>query len=132
MGQETIRQVIDLNCELVAASKGDQAAAAKRQRWSEVPGWLCVTCLTDEDAGRQQEDYAACCCAIHNLSLVLWEQGIGIKWTTGPVTRDDRFYSILEIPQQSRFVVGLCWYGYPGLVPEQSRRDVQQIIRECP
>jgi len=132
MGPESVQRVIDLNCELVTQAKGPPAAAAKRKRWSEVPGWLCVTCPIDEDQQRQQEDYAACCCAIHNLSLVLWEQGIGLKWTTGPVIRDPRFYDILEIPADSRFVVGLCWYGYPGLVPEQTRRDVEQIVRGCP
>ena len=132
LGPESVQRVIDLNCDLVTQAKGPQAALAKRKRWSDVPGWLCVTCPVSEDRQRQQEDYAACCCAIHNLSLVLWEQDIGLKWTTGPVIRDPRFYEILGIPADSRFVVGLCWYGYPAQVPEQTRRAVEQIVRHCP
>ena len=38
----------------------------------------------------ERENYAACCCAAQNLMLYLWRQGIGVKWTTGGITRPSR------------------------------------------
>ena len=33
-----------------------------------------------EPDGVAREDYAACCCAVHNLCLSLHAEGIGTKW----------------------------------------------------
>ena len=95
LGPETAAAIIDLNAEIVAAKKGADAGEAKRRRWSAVPGWLLVSCDRSDDPLTAQEDYAATCCAIHNLSLALWSHGIGMKWTTGAVTRDPRFHVLV-------------------------------------
>lgn len=131
IGPRTANAIIDLNCELVAEAKGPQAAESKRKRWARMPGWFGLSCLRSEDPLREREDYAACCCAVQNLSLYLWAQGVGVKWTTGPVTRDPRLCERLGIPPTERFVVGLFWYGYPQEIPRQTRRDVGEIVREC-
>ena len=75
----------------------------------------------------QQEDYAACCCAAQNLMLTLWDKGVGVKWTTGAVVRDERFYELLDVDKTVEKIVGLFWYGYPAQNPEQSRREVEEI-----
>jgi hypothetical protein len=31
----------------------------------------------------QLEDYAAVCCAVHNMTLSLHAHGVGSKWSTG-------------------------------------------------
>jgi len=132
LGPETIRMVVDLNARLVTESKGTAAGEAKRLRWSEVPGWLVVTCEKSADGIRHQEDFAACCCAIQNLSLCLWEQGIGVKWTTGAVTRHADFYQALGLHSDQQLVVGLLWYGYPAGIPEQSRHPVDHVLQCLP
>ena len=33
----------------------ERAAEIKRQRWLEVPGWLLMTCLRNDDAQRERE-----------------------------------------------------------------------------
>ena len=81
------------------------------------------------DELRQLEDYAACCCAIHNLSLYLWQAGVGMKWSTGPVTRDERLYELLGIRPDEEIVVGLVSYGYPRKIPRQKRKPVRDIFR---
>jgi len=78
----------------------------------------------------QREDYASCCCAVQNLSLYLSEAGVASKWTTGPITRDQRFFDLLGIDGDQEFVVGLIWYGYPKILPTQSRKDVSEITTE--
>jgi len=122
-------RVADLNAELVRATKGDEAAEAKRRRWREMPGWLVLTCARSEDPAREREDYAACCCAAQNLALALWAHGIGTKWGTGKVTRDPRFLALLGADPAQEFVVGLFWYGFPASVPRQVRRPVTDVLR---
>ena len=132
VGPQTARAIVDLNTRLVAAEKGDEAAQAKHRRWSAVPGWLVVTCLRSTDILRQEEDYAACCCAVQNLSLYLWSQGIGLKWSTGAVTRHPDFCRLIGVNPADRRVVGLFWYGVPASIPEQRRKPLTEILREHP
>lgn len=123
-------RVAELNAALVRASKGEAAAAAKFRRWQDMPGWLVVTCRSDPDPGREREDYAACCCAVQNLSLALWARGIGLKWGTGKVIRTPEFLALIGADATREFAVGLFWYGYPAAIPEQSRTPATQFTRE--
>lgn len=131
LGRETINACLDLVYDMVAAKKDEGAAEFKRDSWSEKPGWLVVTCKTSDDELRQREDYAACSAAVQNLMLYLWKAGVGSKWTTGDITRDDRFYDIVGIPDDE-LVVGLVWYGYPKLTPTQSRSDIDHVLIKRP
>lgn len=117
LAPETAEAVARLNAELVAARKGAEAGRQKLARWQAVPGWLVATCHLADDALRRREDYAACACAVQILMLALWREGVGTKWTTGPVTRHPRFYELIGVDPQAEEVVGLVWYGYPAEVP---------------
>lgn len=132
LGEETASAVVTLNTELVEHAKGKDTAATKQKRWAAVPGWLVVTCHKSSDPLQTQEDYAACCCAIQNLQLALWEQNIGTKWTTGAVTRDANFYELLWIDPALESVVGLIWYGYPDEQPAGHRKPLEQVLVELP
>jgi nitroreductase len=132
IGPETAKAIVALNARLVAEKKGEEAAAKKREKWSAVPGWLAVTCQRSDDSVRAREDYAACCCAIQNLSLFLWSEGIGVKWSTGDVTRHPEFAGLLGFDPAEHDFVGLLWYGYPQHVPPSKRRDVSEIVRRLP
>lgn len=124
------QQIVDLNTRLVTEAKGTEAGRAKRERWSRIPGWLVVTCTRSRDELRQKEDYAACCCAVQNLFLYLWSRGIGMKWTTGPVTRTDAFYDLIWVDPVVEEVVGLFWYGYADEVPVSVRKPATEIVVE--
>ena len=132
LGPETARAVIDLNSQIITATKGPTEAEAKRKKWSEVPGWFTVTCDLADDAFRREEDYAACCCLVQNLSLALWSAGIGTKWSTGDVTRHPEYFKLLNIDPTRQRVVGLFWYGYPAIIPAQTRRPVESFLIEMP
>jgi nitroreductase len=132
LGAQTVGRCLDLCHEIVTAKKGTDAAAFKRRSWSEKPGWLVVTCQRSNDELRQQEDYAACAAAVQNLMLYLWKAGVGSKWTTGDITRDPRFFDIVGIDDASEFVVGLIWFGYPKLTPEQKRRGPEEVLTRLP
>ncbi len=132
LGPETARAVIDLNSQIIAATKGPAEAEAKRKKWSEVPGWLAVTCDLADEPFRREEDYAACCCFIQNLLLALWSAGIGTKWSTGDVTRHPEFFRLLNLDPARQRVVGLFWYGFPAITPGQTRRPVESFLIELP
>ena len=128
---QMISQIIELNAQLVENKKNKAAGDAKRERWSAIPGWLVVTCNKSNDELQQAEDYAACCCSIYALSLILWQKNIGVKWTTGQVMRQSEFYDICWLDRLSQNVVGLLWYGYPDEKPvAQPRRQTQEIVTQ--
>lgn len=132
LGPKSVQAVIELNKRIIAEARGADEAEAKSKKWSQVPGWLVVTCDLAPDAFRREEDYAACCCAIQNLQLALWSAGIGSKWSTGEVTRHPDFFKLLEIDPNQQRVVGMFWYGYPAVVPEQTRHPVEDYLRQVP
>jgi nitroreductase len=131
-GVQTVERIVDLNASIVAERKSTEHGEHKRKVWSEKPGWLIVTCPRSDDTLREQEDYAACCTAIHNFTLYLWKAGVGSKWTTGPVTRDRRLFEIIGADYDAEFVVGLLWFGYPKITPQQSRKPVEDVLTELP
>lgn len=118
LGPKSIEKVCKLNAELVASKKGEVAGEKKLNRWLLMPGWLVVTCAKSEadsgmgdPMGLPREDYAACCCAVQNLCLSLNSQGIGTKWTTGPVNFDDRFADAVGFKSEEEYTVGTIWFG---------------------
>lgn len=132
LGKETVTSISELNKQMLIETKGIEAAERKYKRWLEIPGWLVVTCQKSDDEIRYQEDYAACCCVVQNFMLYLWEKGIGTKWSTGPVTQDDRFYDLVWVNRERENLVGLIWYGYPAEIPQTIRKPLQQVLTELP
>lgn len=131
-GKKTIGRIVDLCAEMVCEVKSAELAEHKRNSWSEKPGWLIVTCARSDDPLREREDYAACCAAVQNFMLYLWKAGVGSKWTTGPITRDRRFFEIIGVDASEAFVVGMLWFGYPKITPTQSRTAVEDVLTRLP
>jgi nitroreductase len=130
LGSVTMRAAVDLAVELEIAAKGERAGPIRRARLEAVPGMFVLTSSRSDDALVDRENYAACCCAAQNLMLYLWWQGIGVKWTTGGITRHPRFCDLLGIDSSKESLVGLFWYGVPKVVPSQKRRPVEEIVTE--
>ena len=133
LGRETAAAITLLNAEAVAAKHNEAKAQEKLARWQSIPGWMVVTCEKSEDGVQALEDYGACCCAIQNLTLALWSEGIGVKWSTGAVTRDPAFYDLIWVDPSREQVVAMLWYGYPAAVPAMDRRkSVSELIVNLP
>jgi len=132
LGAKAVEGCLDLVRDIVTEAKSAKAGRLKAESWAEKPGWLVVTCKRSDDELRQQEDYAACAAAVQNLMLYLWQAGVGSKWTSGPITRDPRFFELVGFDGDDEFVVGLIWYGYPKVTPAQRRRDVSEVYTELP
>ena len=91
---------------------------------------LIATQICSDDQVQKLEDYAACACAIQNLSLSLVADGVGSKWSTGIITTDPKTYEIVEIDPSEEEIIGFIWIGYgtePPLIP---RPLLNTIFRE--
>ena len=132
IGKETADALAHLNARNVEEKKGPEVAKAKLKQWLAVPSMVVATYKKAGDAFREKEDYAATCCAIHNMSLYLWSEGIGVKWSTSKSTQLPGFYDLLAIDADQEEVVGLFWCGYPDDVPVKTRMPVGSIVRELP
>jgi nitroreductase len=130
LGPKAIADCLDLVRDIVTAKKSAEAGEFKAQSWSQKPGWLVVTCKSSDDELLQREDYAACAAAVQNFMLYLRKAGVGSKWTTGDITRDDRFAEIIGFDPATEFVVGLIWFGYPKVTPSQSRSAISDVLTE--
>ena len=129
LGAEAIGSVCKLNVEIVTEKKGEVAGKKKLDRWLQMPGWLVVTCQNDpsspsmdeDPAGLARENYAAVCCAVQNLCLSLHADGIGTKWTSGPVNFHPSFAKAVGL-SEDEYVVGTLWFGRAEKTPEAPKK----------
>ena len=128
IGPKTAAAVAECWSDFEAESKGEAARVARLERLRAIPGHFVVTHARHHDEVIDLENYAACCCAVQNLMLYLWQRRIGVKWTTGQITRESRLYRLLGIDAAAERIVGYFWYGRPRLAGRQKRRAVDEIV----
>ena len=130
LGEKAMKANVQLIPPITTEKKDAKKATFKAKAAADIPGWLVVTCRRSENEIVQREDYASCCCAMQNLMLYLSEAGIGSKWATGAIVEDKRFFDILGVDQNQELVVGVLRFGYPKVIPTQSRKDIIDIVTE--
>jgi len=94
------------------------------------PALIVVSQIRDDDPFRSQEDYAACACAIQNISLSVHADGFHSKWSTGKITRHPETYQRLGIDEVTEQIIGFVWVGEPSKSPSMPKRvDRNAVIR---
>jgi len=95
-----------------------------------IPLLIAVTSKkTPEDSFREREDYAATVCALHNMVLSFWSNGVASQWSTGSITRDLETYEILSINSEKEEIIGLLKVGYPESIPTINKPSVDEITK---
>jgi len=126
LGRVTVGKVVELRDELHDKNRGDSGDDAKQSSgvdgsfvsWTKVPHWIVVTYTkAPPDSGpdgkmQQREDFKSTCCAVQNFLLSMWSEGIGTKWTDGPIQRTEEFANICGIDLEKEKVAGVIWYGF--------------------
>lgn len=131
VGPEVRAALTEVGVQLKCGDGADEARVAKvRAKLSVPPVLVVVSQAIDADAFRRREDYAAIACAIQNMSLSLWAEGVGSKWSSGSITRAAQTYELLEIDEQVEEIVGFFWAGFPEIVPKVMPRDRGVVTRE--
>lgn len=111
LGKETVGKVVKLREQM-------QKGEGSFESWTKVPHWIVVTYKrAPPDSGpdgkmQQREDFKSTCCAVQNLLLSMWSEGIGTKWTDGPIQRTTEFAEICGIDLEKEKVAGVIWYGF--------------------
>tara|TARA_B100000214_G_scaffold194334_1_gene140623 strand:- start:329 stop:880 length:552 start_codon:yes stop_codon:yes gene_type:complete len=91
---------------------------------------LIASQIRTNDQVQKLEDYAACACAIQNLSLSLVADDVGCKWSTGKITTEPYTYQIAEINPNEEEIIGFIWIGYGSKPPLIKRPLVSSVYRE--
>ena len=91
---------------------------------------LIASQVSTNNPVQAREDYAACACAIQNLSLLLVANGVGSKWSTGKITSDMRTYEIAEIRPNEEEIIGFIWIGYGDIPTPINRPSISSTFRE--
>ncbi len=98
-----------------------------REKFLNPSHLLVATQVCSNNKLQKLEDYAACACAIQNLSLSLVGDGVGYKWSTGKITTDPNTYQIVEIDSSEEEIIGFLWIGY-GTEPSSITRPLLNTI----
>ena len=94
---------------------------------------VAVSFRRSDDKQQKTEDYAATCCAVQNIQLAAWAQGLGMQWSTGKLTRNPEIYELLDINPDKEKIIGLLYFGYPARVPDPApRKPVKEVSRRLP
>lgn len=87
VGPKTIAEFAKLNAKVRKNMETDDGASSVFD-WTQVPGWCVVTTkISPDDKETEQEDFKSVSCAIQNFMLSMWSEGVGTKWTSGPVQK---------------------------------------------
>lgn len=114
----------DLKRTKFADPQSEQAERSYQRAYGElatVPWAILVAMKRDENPARQQEDYAATCCAIQNLMLAAHAQGVGTYWGTGPLVNHPGTFEALGV-SPGRQGVGIVLLGRPASEPPVPKR----------
>lgn len=99
-------------------------AATGQKYYDKIMGNpMIITVVMKENPYLQirEEDYAATATVIHNLSLLAWEQGIGMVWETYPWLNERVFREAVGVQPGER-AVGNLHVGYPAVIPSPRPR----------
>lgn len=140
VGPDTRRLLAERYGKLRAARiPGDASERAERVHLESVAKFMAVPTVVvvavDQigDPQRRLEDYAAACCAIQNIQLAAWAEGVGMKWSTSALIHDTETYGLLSLDVEQAQIVGLLYAGYPAEVPARPRRKtLDEVIRWAP
>ncbi len=133
LGPKARATLTDLGVALKTKNKtpSERLQRVIRAKFSNPPELLVISQVIAADPARAREDYAAIACAIQNLCLSLWAEGIGSKWSSGAVTTHPDTYAMAMIPPGEE-IVGFVWIGYPELVPNPGRAPLDAVLRQTP
>ena len=132
VGSKKRIQILDLALDIKFQSKNidNKSKNLFSKKYLNPSHLLLASQVLSKDQLIKKEDYAACSCAIQNLSLFLTTSGIFTKWSTGAITRNPKIYNIAEIDANTEEIIGFIWIGYGKELPEISRPLISSIYKK--
>jgi nitroreductase len=137
IGPETVQKFSKLNTKMQKNMETDLGQSSVLD-WTTIPGWCVVTTkLSPNDPDEELEDFKSTSCAVQNFMLSMWSEGIGTKWTSGPVQRTQEFAELCGVDATKERVAGCIWYGFAtgGLTnadPKRRKKGVDDVLSSLP
>ncbi len=130
VGPEARDKLADLSVELRSAKEpvSDVKIKAIRDNILNPAHLIAIGIKLTGEAKREHEDYAALSAAVQIASLVLWENGIASKWSTGGYSTNSRTYEILEVDPQAIRLEGALMVGVAREVPPAPKRPSLESV----
>ena len=136
MGEETRETLARRYSEIQVAKAAEGADDAARMalkdagygKFMSKPTVVAVSCLHGGDDVQDLEDYAAACCAMQNVALAAWAEGVGMQWSTGPITLEPATYALLGVDPEKEYIIGFFYTGYPEEVPAARRKSLDDVM----
>jgi nitroreductase len=116
----------DVPVDITAEAMSEIGRKAVKKLMSK-PTVVAVTCAVSGDPFLDREDYAATCCAIQNIMLAAWEDGIGMQWSTSGLIEDAEALSVLGVDPEREQVAGLLYAGFAERVPTSARKPAAEL-----
>jgi nitroreductase len=87
-------------------------------------GALSLPNLRRDNPAVELDDFKSTSCAVQSPMLSMWSEGIGTKWTSGPVQFTQEFADLCGVDTTKERVAGCIWYGFAsgGLVNADPKR----------
>ena len=108
--------------------RGDtDRAEATRKSILDAPALIYVFCVPGANDEVTQENYAAVCCAAHNISLAGVAEGLAVTWETGGATRHPKLKETLGAEEDWTLATMLS-VGVPAESPASFRTPVTNFV----
>ena len=104
-----------------------RSADASRERVLNAPAMTYVYSVTGDNEEITQENYATSCCAVHNMALAAFAEGLYIDWSTGGLTKLPRLAETLGADEDWQ-MVGVVFAGKPTEIPSTQRTSHPEVV----
>jgi len=102
-----------------------------QKNWSTEGEIIVLARKKSEQPTQEKEDYATLACAIQNMSLYLFANGISSKWTTGAITQNPQIYEMISESTSTIQIEGFLRVGYPKQsIQQPSRPSISTYYKE--
>jgi len=127
-GSEGRRKVADLAYHFsLQQNNNPTRAESARREVLEPPVVIYVYCMPGPNEEVTRENYAAVCCAAHNMSLAGLAEGLAVTWETGGPTRDPNLREALGAEENWMLTVMLS-IGVPAEPSKSLRTPVARFV----
>jgi hypothetical protein len=124
-------QLTKLAIDLKAKKKPmtDAVKQSMHQNFMNPSHYIAVGLKKNADPVVEKENYATLACSMQIASLVLWEKGVGSKWTTSGFSTHPETYKILGIsPEEIQLEGGMMVGGFDKVPPAAPRPSLDEVL----
>ncbi len=104
-----------------------RSAEASRHRVLSAPAMVYVYSVPGDNDEVTRENYATACCAVQNMALAAFAEGLCVDWSTGGVTQHPNLGPTLGAGDDW-MMVGALFIGTPKVVPGSRRTPASELV----